>query len=230
MASRRRTPPPHPNVPVRTAVQTVLAAIRSIRPYRQIASTLPGFDARCFDDLSNAATAALAAHEFCESALTKTPSEANELAACVSSARTARNALRVALAALVEAGLVQRDVPGRIPAGRSYKAIATELLGLCVAFERCRDTVRGKTAVSDLQLAKARSIATALTTSIAHPRGEDHLEMTIAHRNAAFDRLLKLYTEVRRAIEFLRPRDVALDRIAPSLYARRSRAAIRRAA
>jgi len=191
---------------------------------------LPGFDARCFDDLANTATAALAAHEFWEASRSKTVIETMDLSDCVAAARTARNGLRVALAALIDAGLVARHTVAAIPAGRSREKLASELRTLCDVFERLQSSIRGKTAVTEVQIASARSKADALAAATKHPHGGDHLELTTEHRNAAFHRLVTHYNEVRRAIEFLRPRDVELERIVPSLYRRRSRAAVRRAA
>lgn len=229
MTSTRKAPP-SPNVCVTKAARSVLTSLDRIRRYRDRAAQLPGFDVSCFDRLRQAAEDALSADARRTEIGSRVAADYVALGETVAAARTERNRLRLWVTALVTTGVLKpRDV-GRISRGHSYAAVATELRQLCAVFTRNANALQGKTGVNSEQISEATALADQIDASVSVYEHGEQIALATFNRNVVAERLMAQYSEVRRAIEFLRPRNVELDRIAPSLHARAPRTAARSAA
>lgn len=201
------------NLDVPAAVGRALAHAPAICALRApIASALPLQPLADLDLLETYAFAAWFAHVRC---LGERPARGRAL---FDEAIARRRELREACAALARKGLLDR---GRLSAcrGRLRTAdVATELVALCSLLAERWDAIARRTALERADVAAACSVGHRLLLAL-EARPDD---AAFEARARAFTRFVQAYDACRRAVAVVRRADGDADRIAPSLYVRRT--------
>jgi hypothetical protein len=203
------------NVNVGTLLLAVLGAIPRIAPHRPTLALLPTFDIAQVDDLQLYALALAQAHGLRRGAA-EPPDAVTELARLQ---KETRDQLLVDAGALARRGLLDQKRIAKLARGTSYLAIAFDVVGLVGLFLERWHANSGKTGLSLEELEMARKGASQLVAAIGYRQqsdSDDDPDERIYRE--LFSRLNRAYSDVRRALTFIRRNEGDADRIAPSAY------------
>ncbi len=150
-----------------------------------------------------------------------------DISVYVEEAVALKQGLMVAAEALAFSGLLVPARVAEIRAGNGHLDLATDLVALAAMFDAHWESLLGKTTVSRAEVTRAAELGARLLAVLGE---RSHLTRpptpeSIDLRNRAFTLLVRAYDDARRALSFLRWHAHDLDRIAPSLYARRKKKA-----
>jgi hypothetical protein len=206
------------NLNATTAVTTVLQVLPLILPYREQAKRLPRFDIGNFDRLEAYSLALVYALTMPGPSLT--PPQA--LAALNQQCAALAGVLHADAVALSKRGLLDpAELKGFRPAARS-KQLAFDTLKLTSTLRANWDKIAARTGLQLSELDHAESLAGQLLIALGDlEQMVANVEQQALQRQRSFTLFFRAYAEVRRALSYL-VGDQDIDRIAPSLYARRT--------
>ena len=201
------------NVDVESATAIVLGVADQVLAYRERIAKLPEFDMVHVDKLVDYAKAAWFLF------VTNQPAVAGKEAdALIKEAGELRAKLLVWAPPLVAGGFFEEAAVARIREGGGFKDLASDLVALVALYRSKWQSVGTIVGVTDEELVRAAQLGTAVfgiasrKENAAKPGAEGSLRL-----RKAWSRLELAYNEVRRALDYLRPRDLPLDEIVPNL-------------
>jgi hypothetical protein len=201
------------NVDVESATAIVLGVADQVLAYRERIAKLPEFDMVHVDKLVDYAKAAW--FLFVTNQLAVAGKEADAL---IKEAGELRAKLLVWAPPLVAGGFFEEAAVARIREGGGFKDLASDLVALVALYRSKWQSVGTIVGVTDEELVRAAQLGTAVfgiasrKENAAKPGAEGSLRL-----RKAWTRLELAYNECRRALDYLRPRDLPLDEIAPNL-------------
>jgi hypothetical protein len=203
------------NVNVGTLLLTVLGAVPKIAPHRATLAQLPTFDIAQFDDLQLYALALAEAHGLRQGAA-EPPHDLTELAR---KQRKTREQLLVDARALAKRGFVDPKRVDKVGGGLSYLSIAFDVVGLVGLLLENWNLIQGKTGVTRQELEQARKTSNQLVAALGRKQQlDDDDDPNDRIYREIFSRLTRAYSDVRRALQFIRRNEGDANRIAPSAY------------
>ena len=210
------------------AAATALGVEKRINTWRaKIVTQLPSFDVTWFDCLGQYARAMLYTHVQYSTARKR----AADVHSLVAASRKQYRMLLADTRALVERGLISNDVLNKLKGKRGYLEAAFKLLALTNFLREALPSLSGKSALSLDELDRAETQAEATIDALAHRRQPlQDLAKLAKLRQRAFTVFHRAYQEVRRAIQYLCRGDATAEKLVPTLYPRRRRAAQAKAA
>ena len=201
------------NVDVESATAIVLGVADQVLAYRERIAKLPEFDMVHVDKLVDYAKAAWFLF------VTNQPAVAGKEAdALIKEAGELRAKLLVWAPPLVAGGFFEEAAVARVREGGGFKDLASDLVALVALYRSKWQSVGTIVGVTDEELVRAAQLGTAVfgiasrKENAAKPGAEGSLRL-----RKAWSRLELAYNEVRRALDYLRPRDLPLDEIVPNL-------------
>jgi hypothetical protein len=204
------------NIDVPKALSTAIRALPAVLALRaEVVRELPHFDIRNIDELETYTLAT--AHAYAMRVGSSAASE-ETLAALREQCLTLACTLYSDAVALASRGLIDAAKVSKPDARATHQRLALKLLGLTSLLRLNWDAIACRTAVQLSELGQAESLAAQLLRAL----GSKQLALATAaeqaqQRQRHFTLFVRAYTQVRRAIAYLRcERDA--DRIAPSLY------------
>ena len=208
----------HVNIDVPNAIITVLGALPKILAYRAEAQALPRFDIAHFDKLELYARALAHAHARFLFAATR-PGALLEL---IEAGVKLRDTLCSDALALAHRGLVPGQRIAAFKGNTGYKNIAFDLLSLASLLRMHWDNIASRSALQLSELDAAESLAQQLIQAVGtREQAPSTLAQAQAQRQRNFTLFSRSYSQVRRAIGYLRFDNEDVDKICPSLYAGR---------
>lgn len=193
------------------AAVMVLSLVEPITGYRAAVLELIGErPARAFDRLGLVALAALGAH------LDVLVEPAKDLGTLTTELRRVRRSMRAELQLLARRGLIDERAGREVSGRRGHRDLVLDVLLLATVFETHRAVIEAHTSLPRSQLAGAEALANELMESLGP------LPRTPAEdlRARALRLLVETYSEVQRALGFLRWHEGDAHLIAPSLWKR----------
>ena len=204
--SSKQPPHRHPNVDVCMAAHAVLEALPAIAAYRDRAAKLLEFDVRCFDTLATTATNALEASRYLDDVRCRADLAIDPSVSLAASLRAECDRLRAILTAAADAGVFPSALAALIPTARTDIELANEARELC-RLDLARLTHEHDAARDEARLLFGMAdLANQLDALMRQASPEKTMDAGTQCRDTAFARLAAQYAEVRRAIEYLRPR------------------------
>lgn len=215
------------NLHIDRVVRTIFAVLPGVLAVRaEIAEQTPGFDLSVIDNLERYAIALN--HAFVQCLTTVSP--ATSVRRLAPAAYRLREILHADMGTLVTRGLIDPAALSGYTGRTGYNNVAQDLQYLSTVLRRNLSRIHGRCAVELGELDRAETIAAQLRRlsdrRISYGPGGIAAPERILER--AFTLLVRTYDEVRRVVQFIRPRCADAETIAPSLYAKRG-AAPRRA-
>lgn len=203
------------NVNVATLLLTVLGALPRIAPHRPVLEQLPTFDVAQLDDLELCAYALAGAHSLRKGAA----EPSNHVAELARLQKETRDLLQSDARALVKRGLLDGKRVAKLDSGTSHLALAFDVVALVSLFLQNWNAIDGKCGITLPELEKARKQASQLVAAIGRRQqtAEEDDPDDIVYRQI-FTRLTRAYTDVRKALSFIRRKEGDANRIAPSAY------------
>jgi len=198
-------------VDVAKAVSSVLTVLPKLKEFRpRIVAELPKFPVANLDHLETYALAAWYAH------LLAAAPEGNA-STLTEEATVLREGLLVAAEALAYRSFIEKD---RVEAVRKSDGdLSHDLALLAELYRESWDRIRGKTAVEEREINRAAELTSQLTLLAAaqkHNAGAS-VEITQERVQRAFTLLAQAYSEVRRAVTYLRWHEKDVDSFFPTL-------------
>lgn len=211
----------HQNVVPVAALVTIRGVYRALMGLRAEMLRLPDFDIANLDRLELYALAFVGAQAHCD-ALRESNREPEAV-------KAEAEALRAQLHSDVKALVLRKVIPPqriqKLSRRRGYEQVASDLLLLTAVFRCHFDAIAGKCATTEQELVRAEALAHSLTIVVSRRREPleavgDALEV----RKRAFTLFMRAYSQVRRAVQYLRSEHGDADRLAPPLTGKRKRA------
>lgn len=197
-------------------VRGVLPRLLTLRP--QIQEHLPTFDLTQLDRLELYARALQGAH--CRCAALKARNR--EPAALMAQGIALRRQLVSDLRALVQRGIIAPEQLKGLRGQRGYKQVAADLLLLATLFEGYAPSIAGKCAITRDELARAEELCDSLTSAFAYRGEPDEREGYASDQcERAFTLFFRAYSQVRRAVQYLRFDQGDADTFVPPLCGKR---------
>lgn len=197
-----------------------LLALRS-----QLASMINSFALSNLDDLETYALALLQAQTVYQGIcahsglLTDLSTEANEL----------RARLLADVTVLSQRGHISPTRMHGLKGPKGHRNIASDLLTLTGLLRDCWPDIANKTATREDELDRAEILGDQLISAIGTREQQTEMATSAAlQRQRAYTLFVRAYDEIRRAVSYLRWHAGDVNRIAPSLYAKRKRTSRRR--
>lgn len=206
------------NVPV--LVTTVLGALPWIAQHRDMLARLLTFDITHVDELELYTYALAHAHSM-KRAAPDSPIAVAELAA---EQKATREQLLIDARALASRELLDPERVGKLDNGPSHLAIAFDVVGLVGLFLESWSVVEHKTGVTRNELERARLDANRLVAALGRRQQLDPSrdpEEQIYRQ--IYTWVARAYSDVRKALSFLRRQEKDAHRIAPSPYPGRNK-------
>jgi ATP/maltotriose-dependent transcriptional regulator MalT len=201
------------NLDVVTATMIVQGVAHRVLSYRERIAKLPEFDMRVVDRLADYAKAA----GYLSVTNLKTPSP-KEAEAIVAEASALKAQLLAWAVPLVAAGHFAEQAVAAIREGTGYKDHAADMVALVALYRGRWESVRSIIGVTEKDLTRAAELGAALWSIAAKREVPERSAAEGSTRLRAAWSLVDLaYAECRRAVEYLRPRNVPLEDILPSL-------------
>lgn len=202
-----------------TVVTTVLGCVPRIRELRpEIVDELPRFDLRFLDELEDDAWVLRHAHTL-YLACSRPPSCEPEM---VEEATTLREQLLNDGNSMADRRIVDKTRLRNVSCLNGYRNLAVDLGILASVLKDSWPRIEGKTAVTPQDLSRAQLLSeTFIRVAGRRDKKGDAVAIATLDRRRAFTLLSTAYTQVRRAVLYLRWQDGEGDRIAPSLFAGR---------
>jgi hypothetical protein len=194
-------------------VQAVIPAAMELRP--EIETLIPSFDFRNLDQLETYCLALVQSHALYISV--KAPSA--EFLDIIQEAIRLRSRLSIDAKALVNRGLIHAAPQSSGGKSKGYKNIAKDVLTLSNLLRASWDTVSSKCAVSKKELDRAEVLADRIIQFLGYRDRAPHLLAEAAQqRQKVFTLLMNAYSQVRRAVTYVRWDQGDSEKIAPSPY------------
>jgi hypothetical protein len=214
------------NLDVPSAVATVLGALPEIMALRAaVENDLPDFDRKNFDRLQTY-TMALS-HAFAQSK-SSTPA-ADNLPDLNVEGTTLRDNFLADMQTLTRRSLINADAIKSCKGYTGYKNVATELQVLVTVARGSWDRIKDKCGISLEELDRADKVAAHMLRLVGlREQAPQMIAAAAEERDRAFTLFVRSYDQVRRAVLYLRWDEDDADEIAPSLYAGRNRAEIKK--
>lgn len=210
------------NVDIPRAVVTALGALPALLALRpRIVAELPKFPIASLDKLHTYALAAWYAHLL---SLPPAPPE-NAHKGLVDKAAALRSDLLVAAEALTHRNLLDSKHVAQIRSGKGHIDMASDLVALATLFTNNWADVTGKTAVTLEEIERAAALGPELLIALGvREQAPERSPSQIAdQRRRAFTLLVRAYDDCRRAASYLRWSEGDAAKLAPSLFAKRSK-------
>lgn len=207
------------NADIGAAVHTVLAAVPRINAIRDKIEALP-VDHDRIDRLDVIARAA--GHAQAVYAVASSPPE--QLQQVYERAIKERAGLRSDITNLITHELVNADALSGLSNETGYRNVGYDLLSLVEIFRGAGERIQGRTGTLPEDLDEAELLANQLLEMTAQRAGDDKVPpAVVSERVRAFTLLVSSYDEARKAVGFLCWGTDEADKIAPSIYAGRSK-------
>ncbi|MCA9601975.1 MAG: hypothetical protein R3A78_13360 [Polyangiales bacterium] len=202
------------NLDVNQVVTLVLGSLPEIRAFRDAILALPGFEPNAMDRLEEYALASAEAN-----ARYFTATVAPQADASLAEAMELRESFRLSAAALVRHGLMDDARLSGFRGLVGYRNVANDVVAYAVLFFEIWPNIEGKTPFSHADLLHAKDVGTRLLYAAGlREQGAVHAEAELRIRNQAFTLLARKYSEVRRAVTYLRWHEGDANSVAPSIY------------
>lgn len=207
-------------VDVPTAVATVLGVLVEVEPLRPHMAELPGLNHGLLAQLEELTLALGHAHGAYIAASTP-PRSLEDLG--MEAARV-RETLLADAGPLAGRGFIDPARLTDIGSKTGYRNVAFDLLALVSVLRERWPVIAGKTAIQLGELEQAEVLADRLVTAVG-VREQAPLTLSAAgeDRQKAFTLFASAYSELRRAIAYLRFHEEDAEKLAPSLYAGKTR-------
>lgn len=203
------------NVDIPTVVTMVLGAMPEILALRGGIAALAVVDQKAVDGLRDYALAAGQANSIYTTAITPR----DDIASLNEQALRLRDVLKSDAAALANRGLIDPARLAPLKGAIGYKNVAFELIDYANLFTSCWDAIDNKTALQEAEIDQARKLGEQLVFAVGQ---RDQAPVVLAEaarvRQQAYTLFFNAYSEVRRAIQFLRYYEGDVESIAPSLF------------
>lgn len=204
----------HQNVVPLTALVTVRRIQGELKGLREQLRSLTNFDIASLDRLELYALAFVGAQSHYDTLMERNRGPE----ALLSEAEALRGQLVHDINVLVLRKLVAPQPIQRLSRRRGYEHVATDLLLLTTAFRCHSDAIAGKCATTEEELARAESLAHELTVVVSRRREPlEAVGEALDVRKRAFTLFFRAYSQVRRAVQYLRSEQGDADRFAPPL-------------
>lgn len=208
----------HQNVVPLTALVTVRRIHRELRGLRKELLNLPTFDIAYLDRLELYALAFVGA----QSRYDTLREHNQEPETLLSEAEALRGQLVHDVKVLVLRKLVAPQRIERLSRRRGYEHVAADLLLLTTVFRCHSHDIAGKCATTEEELARAEALAHQLTVVVSRRREPlEAVGEALDLRRRAFTLFSRAYSQVRRAVQYLRSEQGDADRFAPPLTGKR---------
>jgi hypothetical protein len=203
------------NLDVNVAVCIILGSLPEITAHRGAIAGIAGVDQAAVDALEDYALATQEAH----TRATTAGVPATDLVALNEEALRLREALRLDVAALANRKLVDPSRLAPIRGLVGYRNVASELISYATIVIDCWPSLAGRAPMTYDELVHAKEVGTRLLYAAGlREQAQTGAAEAVLLRNRALKLLTHAYSEVRRAITFLRWYEGDTDQIAPSLY------------
>jgi hypothetical protein len=135
-----------------------------------------------------------------------------------------REGLLVGAEALAARGILDPVTVAEIRSGQGNLDMANDLVALSALFTVHAEAVKGKTAVTEAEVARAASLGPELLAALGTRRrvGAAAARKSAERRARAFTLMVDAYDDCRRAVAYLRWKQGDADEIAPSIFDTRS--------
>jgi hypothetical protein len=205
---------------VTSTVSTVLGVVPEVKALRaQIMDELPKLDIGLIDALEDAALALWYVHN--KSTSTKAGGALVEMA---ERAVEIRSRLLADLRVAVQHGVLDGARIHEVGSKKGYRNIASDLGTLARMFREVWNVAPARWWVTEADINEAYVLSTELVRAVGlREQAGPTLDDASIERNNAVTFLVLCYDEARRAVQHLRWKERDADRIAPSLYTRRSK-------
>ena len=208
------------NLDVMRTITTALGVLPEVRAFEARLRALPEFDVRCFEELEERAFALFRA-EVLHLATTEPEEPIEKL---VELNLEARGQLLASLRSLTAHGVIQREVESYRAPQRGRLGLASHVGMLVVILREHWELAQGKTPLTLQRLEECDELQFQLMRALGlREQRANNVSRTTSIRMRAFTWLVRAYTEVRRAICYLRFHQGDADTIIPSLYEKRTR-------
>lgn len=210
------------NVDVQIAATTALARYPEIVAIRaQAVADLPRFDPTAIDELPMYASAAYHSQTLVQIA----EADPQALPALNEEATQLRDLLYTDLSPLVKRGLAPAGRLKEYKGTRGYRVVAADLAMLAETLRSCWDVAQSRTTSTLADIVRAEQLGQTMSVLVSRKeQGPSVSSASTLDRQRAFTLFVRRYDEVRRAVTYLRWLDNDAERIAPSLYAGKTRA------
>ncbi len=213
------------NVDVQGAVAAGLSTLKRVMHLRDRAQALPEFDIKVFDDLETHTLATGHAHTLYQTA----SAEPEELRELNEEGMRLRGVLYADAVALATRKLINGERINEMKANVGYQNLAFDLMALAQVLRSNWDKISSKTAITSDDLDRAELIGDRLMNALSDRAiAPAALADVTEQRQRNFTLFVHSYSQVRRAITFLRWDENDLDQLAPSLYAGRGNSNIKK--
>lgn len=205
------------NIDIPQSVSIALGVIDGLKALRpSVVQKLPEHDIAQYDKLETYALAAWYAH------LVYLPpaGPANPLKVLLEEAGPLRANLLGDGDALARRGYLDQALLDEIRAGQGHIDVANDLVALSALFADNWDEIKGRTAATELEVARAAELGPLLLAALGvREHGPAPGPTDAADRRArAFTLFVRAYDQARRAVIYLRWDEGDADAYAPSLY------------
>ena len=206
-------------VDLEVALVLALGVAPKAKVFQEEARTLLGESfATPFDRLVPAARACGAAHA--QHLVSLNGAEVADMVATLGDKRTV---LLLEATSLVNKKRMPGSLLGELAGGTGHRAMAFDVLQLTSAFRKEWAAVEAHTPVTQLELDQAEALANAVMTTLGeNGQADSGSSPTAELRRRAYTHFVQTYSEVRRAITYLRWEEGDADEIAPSLFGGRT--------
>ena len=207
-------------IDVPSMVTALAGRMEALASLRDEVLTLPQFRVATFDDIETYALALGHAHTLYKSASTPTP-----IPRLVTELTRLRTELVADAHSLARRGHIAPENLLPLRRKRGHKNLAFDIMLVCKLLRDAWSSVDGRTGLLEAELDRADELADRLVTALGlREQRERVLSEAILTRQRAFTLFVRAYSEVRRAVTFLRWDKPVIERLAPSLYTAQRRA------
>lgn len=208
----------HLSFDISLAVNIVLAVIPRLAQFKEEIGKLP-LDHELIGGLE--AFAQAAGHAQALYTIATAPPE--ELQAVYDDAAARRAALRSDAANLAAHGLLNPDAVGAIKSDVGYRNVGYDLMSLVSLMRNAGARIAGRSATLPEDLDRAELVANQLVELAARREARQQVDPSVAeNRLRALSLMVKAYSQVRRAMYFIRWDFGDAEKLAPSVYTAKS--------
>ncbi len=209
----------HINIDLVATVATAYGIVPKLKAFHEAIAKLPNFNPDMVEGFEKYAVALYEAHVDYVSAIQ--PAEA--LPDLSAKGTALRDRLYPDVTALVARGFINEARIREVRTETGYKALALDLSVLGEAVQDAWSEVEGKTAIQLEEVLQAQTMAQQILHALgAKEQAPAAVAEAAAKRARAFTLFRRAYSQVRRAITFLRWDEGDADVIAPSIYQARA--------
>ncbi len=204
------------NLDVMSAVNTAAGVIPEVNRLRdKIVADLPSFDIQNLDRLGEYAMALAFAH----TAHLVASQPQDHLRPMFEEAVRLRELLVADATTLAKRGLISGDGLQNLKGANGYKNVQADLQMLVHVFRASWDSITGKCATTESELARAEKLVSWLIQAVGlREQGPAEIAKSGDLRVRAFSLFVKAYGDLRRAVSYVRWNEGDVDTIIPSLY------------